>query len=65
MSTTTTTATASRAIEPSAIYTAPEAARLLALNPKVMQRKLASGVIKGSQRIGRWRVRGSELLKFA
>jgi len=56
---------ATRSIEPNAIYTAQEAALLLAINPQSMQRKLESGAIKGSKKIGRWRVRGSELLKFA
>ena len=55
----------SRAVEPAAIYTACEAAFLLRMNTVVMQRKLSAGVIKGSRRIGTWRVRGSELIRAA
>jgi len=55
----------SRAIEPTAIYTVREAAVLVSLAPKTMQRKIASGVINASRRMGTWRVRGSELLKTA
>jgi hypothetical protein len=55
----------SRAIEPTAIYTVREAAALASLAPKTMQRKIASGVINASRRLGTWRVRGSELLKTA
>jgi hypothetical protein len=57
--------TTSRAIEPTAIYTAPEAARLLSMSPRYITTKLNLGVIKGSRRIGTWRVRGSELIRAA
>ena len=53
----------SRAIEPTAIYTAPEAARLVGLHVETLTKKLRFGVIKGSRRIGTWRVRGSELIR--
>jgi len=56
---------ATRAIEPAAIYTAPEAARLVGLHAESMTKKLRLGVIKGSRRIGTWRVRGSELIRAA
>lgn len=56
---------ASRSIEPNAIYTDREAAAILAINVRVMQRKLQAGVIKGSKKTGRWRVRGSALLACA
>ena len=59
------TAAATRAIEPNAVYTAPEAARLVGLHVESMTKKLRLGVIKGSRRIGTWRVRGSELIRAA
>lgn len=59
------TAVATRAIEPDAVYTAPEAARLVGLHVESMTKKLRLGVIKGSRRIGTWRVRGSELIRAA
>lgn len=55
----------SRNIESNAIYSVREAAFLLSLAPKVMREKLVKGQIKGSRALGNWRVRGSELLKFA
>lgn len=57
--------TPSRAIEPNAIYTAQEAAHLLSLHPKTLKQKLHAFKIKGSLKLGQWRVMGSELLKFA
>lgn len=59
------TAAATRAIEPDAVYTAPEAARLVGLHVESMTKKLRLGIIKGSRRIGTWRVRGSELIRAA
>lgn len=59
------TAAGTRAIHPDAVYTAPEAARLVGLHVESMTKKLRLGVIKGSRRIGTWRVRGSELIRAA
>ncbi|MES2465624.1 MAG: hypothetical protein V4671_34095, partial [Armatimonadota bacterium] len=55
----------SRSIEPDAVYSADEAAFFLALNPVTLRQKLQLGVVKGSKRLGEWRIRGSELLKQA
>ena len=55
----------SRAIEPNAIYTAAEAARLIAIHPDNMRKKLRLEIIRGSRRLGNWRVKGNELLKLA
>jgi len=52
-------------IEPAAVYTAPEAARLISVHPKTMQQMLRDGIVKGSRKLRTWRVRGSELLKAA
>lgn len=59
--------TTPRRIEPAAIYTTSEAAFLVQMHPKTLQRKLRAGVaVKGRRRAGgHWRILGSELLKFA
>ena len=54
-----------RKIEPDALYTANEAAALVSLHPDTFRRKLRCGLIPGKRRIGRWRIRGAELLKLA
>lgn len=46
-----------------AVYSAEEAAQLLSIHPDVMRRKLVAGQIRGSRRLGRWRVMGKDLLK--
>lgn len=54
-----------RPIEPNAIYTAEEAADLLALELTTFRRMLRQGRLKGSRKLGRWRIKGSELMKAA
>lgn len=57
----------SRAIEPNAVYSPEEAARLVPISAYVIRRKLRARIIKGSGGgYGRrWMIRGSELLKLA
>lgn len=52
-------------VDADAIYTPNEAARLIAMHPVTVRRKLREGSIRGSRRSGDWRVRGAELLKLA
>ena len=52
-------------IEPDAIFTVAQAARLVSLHAVTLRKKLRLGIIKGSRRAGDWRIRGSELLKLA
>lgn len=54
-----------KAIEPDAIYTADEAAALVGLHPFTVRKKFRCGLIAGRRKLGRWRIRGAELLKFA
>ena len=60
-----TTAPTSRAIEATAIYTVAEAARLISMHPDSFRKMLKNGSIRGSKRLGDWRVKGAELLKLA
>ncbi len=52
------------AVHENAVYSPLEAARLVSITPCAMRRKLVAGEIRGSRRLGRWRVRGAELLKL-
>lgn len=55
-----------RAIQPSALYRVPEAARLVGYHPATLRAKLREGAILGKRRRGgNWRVLGSELLRLA
>ena len=54
-----------RTIDPGAIYTAKEAARLISLHIDTLREKLRLGIVKGSRKLGDWRIKGSELLKLA
>jgi excisionase family DNA binding protein len=54
----------SRRIEPDAIYTVNEAATLISIHPETVTKKLRQGAIAGKRRLGRWRIRGAELLKL-
>lgn len=56
------TATDSRAINPGALYTADEAARLLSVHVVTLRRLLRAGVLRG-RKIGGWRISGAELLR--
>ena len=49
-----------------AIYTVPEAAVILSMHAKTLQRKLRTGLIASRRRGGgQYRIKGSELLRFA
>lgn len=50
------------AIEPTALYTARDAARLLSVHPVTMRRLLRTGIVRGVKRAG-WRISGAELLR--
>ena len=52
-------------IQPNQIYTVDQAATLLSMHPVTIRDKLRVGIIRGSRRIGRWRIIGSELLRLA
>lgn len=55
-----------RAIQPDAIYTAEEAAKLVNYHVVTIREKLRDGVIQGRRRHGgTWRILGRELLKLA
>lgn len=47
------------------IYTVADASRVLGMHQVTIREKLRCGIIRGSRRLGQWRVRGSELLKTA
>lgn len=55
----------SRSIDATALYTVEQAASLLSLHPVTLRKKLRCGLIPGKRRVGRWRIRGSELLNLA
>lgn len=65
MSAATSPAPVSRAIEPNAIYSIRSAAVLLELHPDTLRKRLQMGIVKGSRRLGDWRIKGSELLRLA
>jgi hypothetical protein len=52
-------------ITPDGIYTTADAARVLSMHPESVTRLLRAGVLRGSRRLGRWRMRGADLLKIA
>ena len=52
-------------IDPDSILTVKQAAAALSLNVATVRRFLREGTIKGSRKLGDWRIRGSELLKLA
>lgn len=55
----------SRRVDPDAIYNVAEASRLIGLNRVRLRGKLQIGIIKGSRKLGTWRIRGEELLRVA
>jgi hypothetical protein len=52
-------------IEPDALFTLRDASKLAHLHPVTLRRKLRQGVVKGSNKAGKWLIRGAELLKLA
>jgi hypothetical protein len=55
----------SRRVEPDAIYSVKTAALLLDLHEVTLRKKLRAGIVRGSRKLGDWRVRGAELLRLA
>lgn len=54
-----------RAINPAALYTVQEAAKLVSYHPVTLRGKLRAGTVSGRRRHGgHWRILGAELLKL-
>lgn len=55
-------AVTSRRIESDALYSVKTASRLLEVHEATLRTKLRAGVVRGTRRLGDWRMRGSDLL---
>lgn len=56
--------TTSKRIESDAIYSVKTASDLLEIHEVTLRKKLRAGVVRGSRRLGDWRMRGADLLSL-
>ena len=47
------------------LFTLPESARYVKVNEETIRRQIAKGFLPATKILGRWRIRQSDLLKFA